>query len=253
MFAQGTSNRRQARRAAAGFNNRADADGRLSANNFNQNPTLGVGNDNGAQNLYWGVAPVMANYLQTTTYFQNGTSATTGLPGQPALMYDQSQVAGNSYNSVTMPTGQYFGYVSQTPLPDNYGQTTTTPITTLQVENQQGMQFLAGTATVLATVLTDTEEAAPDLLSAEDTTYLYQKLAAGGEHLKFGITDNPATRYTAAELNGGSLNIIAQGQRSDMLSLERNLHSTLPIGPEEGQLFYIQQQTAKGLIPPPYP
>lgn len=89
--------------------------------------------------------------------------------------------------------------------------------------------------------------------AAEDTTYLYQKLGAGGEHLKFGITANPATRYTAAELNGGSLNIIAQGQRADMLSLERNLHSTLPIGPEEGQLFYIQQQTARGLIPPPYP
>jgi len=71
--------------------------------------------------------------------------------------------------------------------------------------------------------------------------------------VRFFRVNQPATRYTAAELNGGSLNIIAQGQRSDMLNLERNLHSTLPIGPEEGQLFYIQQQAAKGLIPPPYP
>jgi hypothetical protein len=38
-----------------------------------------------------------------------------------------------------------------------------------------------------------------------------------------------------------------------MLALERALHETLPIGPEEGQLFYIQKQIANGLRPPPYP
>jgi hypothetical protein len=37
-----------------------------------------------------------------------------------------------------------------------------------------------------------------------------------------------------------------------MLELERNLHETLPIGPEEGQKFYIQKQINKGLRPPPY-
>jgi hypothetical protein len=37
-----------------------------------------------------------------------------------------------------------------------------------------------------------------------------------------------------------------------MLSLERQLHETLPIGPEERQLFYIQKQVQKGLKPPPY-
>ena len=88
--------------------------------------------------------------------------------------------------------------------------------------------------------------------ATEDVTYLYQKLGADGEHLKFGITDNPATRYTAAEMNGRRLNIIAQGARDDMLQLERNLHETLPIGPEEGQRFYIQIQVNKGLAPPPY-
>jgi hypothetical protein len=79
-----------------------------------------------------------------------------------------------------------------------------------------------------------------------------KKVSAAGEHLKFGITDNPATRYTAAELNGGRLKIIAQGERSEMLSLERQLHETLPLGPEERQLFYIQKQVQKGLKPPPY-
>ena len=56
-------------------------------------------------------------------------------------------------------------------------------------------------------------------------TYLYQKVGANGEHLKFGVTKNPATRYTQAELGGGKLNIIAEGSQSDMLQLERNLHS----------------------------
>lgn len=87
---------------------------------------------------------------------------------------------------------------------------------------------------------------------AARTTYLYQKVGPAGEHLKFGITANPATRYTAAELNGGRLRIIAQGERSEMLRLERQLHETLPLGPEERQLFYIQKQIENGLRPPPY-
>jgi len=84
-------------------------------------------------------------------------------------------------------------------------------------------------------------------------TVLYQKLGSAGEHLKYGITKNPATRYTSKEMNGGSLNILARGSKQDMLALERSLHETLPIGPEEGQSFYIQKQIADGLRPPPYP
>lgn len=83
-------------------------------------------------------------------------------------------------------------------------------------------------------------------------TYLYQKVGKNGEHLKFGITDDLATRYTVAELNGGRLRVIAQGGRAEMLRLERGLHKTLPIGPEERQLFYIQKQIEQGLKPPPY-
>jgi RHS repeat-associated protein len=63
-------------------------------------------------------------------------------------------------------------------------------------------------------------------VAGKETTYLYQKVGTAGEHLKFGITGNPATRYTAAELNGGQLRIIAQGERSEMLSLESS--SPLP-------------------------
>ena len=88
--------------------------------------------------------------------------------------------------------------------------------------------------------------------ASKDVTYLYQKLSAAGEHLKYGITKNPATRYTQDELAGGRLNILTEGSRKDMLKLERNIHETLPIGPEEAQKFYIQIQIDRGLMPPPY-
>lgn len=95
-------------------------------------------------------------------------------------------------------------------------------------------------------------EKAVKALAEKGDTYLYQKVGANGEHLKFGITKNPATRYTEEELNGGRLKILGQGSRKDILQLERNLHETLPIGPEEGQKVYIQKQVEQGLKPPPY-
>jgi hypothetical protein len=91
---------------------------------------------------------------------------------------------------------------------------------------------------------------APD--SEPEMGYLYEKLSSTGEHLKYGYTKNLETRYTQAEMNGGRLNILAYGPKEDMLALERNLHENLPIGPEEGQTFYIGIQVAKGLRPPPY-
>ncbi|MDX9838917.1 MAG: RHS repeat-associated core domain-containing protein, partial [Azoarcus sp.] len=87
---------------------------------------------------------------------------------------------------------------------------------------------------------------------SKDVTYLYQKLSAEGTHLKYGITKNPATRYTQEQLAGGRLKILTEGSRKDMLKLERDLHETLPIGREEAQKFYIQKQIDKGLKPPPY-
>ncbi len=53
-------------------------------------------------------------------------------------------------------------------------------------------------------------------------------------------------------MGGGSLNTLATGSKVDMLTLERGVHEWLPIGPEEGQTFYIQKQIANGLRPPPY-
>ena len=88
--------------------------------------------------------------------------------------------------------------------------------------------------------------------SPAPTVYLYQKLGAHGEHLKFGTTANPLTRYTSKELAGGRLSVLTSGSQKDMLSLERRIHETLPIGREEGQSIYIGVQARKGLRPPPY-
>lgn len=49
---------------------------------------------------------------------------------------------------------------------------------------------------------------------------MYQKVGPLGEHLKFGIANNPATRYTDEQLAGGRLRILARGLRADMLALE---------------------------------
>ncbi|NCC49577.1 MAG: hypothetical protein EOM20_00020 [Spartobacteria bacterium] len=90
------------------------------------------------------------------------------------------------------------------------------------------------------------------VVPVESTSYLYQKIGADGEHLKYGITKNPSTRYTQKQLNGGELRIIAEGNKSEMLLLERTLHETMPIGAEEGQAFYIQKQVESGLQSSPY-
>lgn len=131
--------------------------------------------ENGPINLNWGIAPEMAQYLETTTYFQDGSSVKTGLPGQNAQLYDPNQVAGNSYNVVTQPTGQYQFYISENGgLPDSYGQTTVTPVSKWDVEQQQREQFLVGSAFVAATVLSDGLAAEGEgLLAGGEYTTLY--------------------------------------------------------------------------------
>jgi len=114
-----------------------------------------------------------------------------------------------------------------------------------------GEQIASGNASLLGSIL---PLPFPNFAKegAKDLTYLYQKVGAQGEHLKFGISKNPTTRYTQGELAGGRLRVIAQGSRKDMLELERKLHGTLTIGLEEAQKFYIQKQIESGLRPPPY-
>ena len=75
----------------------------------------------------------------------------------------------------------------------------------------------------------------------KETTYLYDKLDRYGNHMKYGITNNPKTRYTRAQLAGGRLKLLLRGTREDILAMERWMHENLPLGPEEGQEFYIKR------------
>jgi hypothetical protein len=119
---------------------------------------------------YMGIAPEMQASLQTTLYFNDGHSVTTGGPGQPAQMYDPNHLGGRSYNVVVEPTGRSFFYISKQPLPANYGQTTVTPITKWDVQLLEDKQFLMFSAVVLSTAATDTERFAPELLAANRLT-----------------------------------------------------------------------------------
>lgn len=67
------------------------------------------------------------------------------------------------------------------------------------------------------------------------TTYLYQQVDAQGGHVKFGVAVNPATRYSAEQLNGGRLHVLVSGSRAQMLQTERFMHSIIQPGPGEGQ------------------
>jgi hypothetical protein len=106
----------------------------------------------------------------------------------------------------------------------------------MQAGNSTEKGALIATAVILALVPIGEEGKAAGA-EGKSLTYLYEKLGANGEHLKYGITNNPLTRYTEKRACRGSLKILASGERKAMLTLERNLHSTLPIGPEERQTF----------------
>jgi hypothetical protein len=110
--------------------------------------------------------------------------------------YGPGQVAGNTYNIVSQPTDQWGLFVTTTPLPADYDQTTITPITKYDFQIQQNLQALEMTAIILATVATDTEEAAPELLSADEAGaantffhYTQAEIPAGqGLNINSGVT-----------------------------------------------------------------
>jgi hypothetical protein len=60
--------------------------------------------------------------------------------------------------------------------------------------------------------------------ASEETAYLYRlEDRATGEHLKWGVTDDPAHRYTAEFMSDKRIVIEEQGARGDMLDLEREM------------------------------
>ena len=57
---------------------------------------------------------------------------------------------------------------------------------------------------------------------------LYERYDADGNFLKHGISQNPGTRYTQKELNGGYLIETQTGPRKEILEIERDLVETNP-------------------------
>jgi hypothetical protein len=84
-------------------------------------------------------------------------------------MYDSSSVYDSSKSIVTEPTGEYGYYFSSAPLPADYGQYSSTPYTTADPDQQARIQFLADLGIVATTVMTGTEDAAPEFLAPETT------------------------------------------------------------------------------------
>jgi RHS repeat-associated protein len=60
---------------------------------------------------------------------------------------------------------------------------------------------------------------------------LYGKFDKNGKFLKWGISDDPQTRYSSKELNGGYVKEYRNGSRSDILKMERRLVERYP-GPD---------------------
>ena len=58
--------------------------------------------------------------------------------------------------------------------------------------------------------------------------FLYARYDAEGNFLKWGVTQDLASRYTRAELNGGYLTEIREGPRSTILQIEHWLVETKP-------------------------
>jgi RHS repeat-associated protein len=57
---------------------------------------------------------------------------------------------------------------------------------------------------------------------------LYALNDKNGKFLKWGVSKNAATRYSAKELAGGGVQVVGRGKRSDMLWLERSLVESMP-------------------------
>jgi hypothetical protein len=80
-------------------------------------------------------------------------------------------------------------------------------------------------------------------LSSRRVTTLYKLVDATGRVLKWGISSNPAKRYTRASMSGKLLVPVFKGSRKKMAALERILARFVP-GP-------LNNEPWAGILPPP--
>ena len=65
-------------------------------------------------------------------------------------------------------------------------------------------------------------------INSPRTAYLYRLETKDGQFLKWGISQNPATRYSKIFLRNKDLEIVQSGARREILQVERNLVETQP-------------------------
>jgi hypothetical protein len=63
---------------------------------------------------------------------------------------------------------------------------------------------------------------------------LYALIDSNGRFLKWGVSQNPNTRYSKSELNGGRVVVVGSGTRDEMIALERALTESMP-GPANNE------------------
>jgi RHS repeat-associated protein len=184
--------------------NSVDSDGRLAAN----------GPDNGVQNLNFGTMAVMNTYLQTTTYFNDGSALITGYYSENPSLYDPSQVAGWSYTTIRTDTGLSQFFVSESPLPSDYSQTTWTPITTWDVEQQKGTEGAMFLVTSIVMLETGTEEFAPEVFGETTATE-----ESGGANIFYHYTTNPNLEGQGLTVGSGVTSVGDFNAQQAMLNL----------------------------------
>jgi hypothetical protein len=202
-------------------------------------PVDGVDSDgrcaqNTPPDVYFGVAPIM----ETTVTFNDGSFAVTGLPGQAPLMYDSSSVYDSSKSIVTEPTGEYGYYFSSAPLPADYGQYSSTPYTTADPDQQARIQFLADLGIVATTVMTGTEEAAPEFLAPEGeqaTLYYYgsEEYVANktANDMFYGGPGAQGRYWATTDANADTFSLSTGG------SVGKDMSSMMTLSPEDAAMF----------------
>jgi hypothetical protein len=184
-----------------------DSDGRLSTE----------GQDNGIQNLNFGTMAVMITYLQSTRYLSDGSIVINGYPGDNGSVFDPSMWGYSSYTTIRTDTGLSQFFVSESPLPSDYSQTTWTPITTWDYEQQQETEGAKFMLTGVAMLATGTEEFAPEIFGTEATVGEGTVIAegtAGGNLLTQGSLITDSSRLLPG-VSGSPSDIVVLGRQVD--------------------------------------
>jgi RHS repeat-associated protein len=96
------------------------------------------------------------------------------------------------------------------------------------VSHTQGASWGTGFKSGYGNWIRGAESVHGNSLMSTRTAYLYKLEGQGGEFLKWGVSQNPYTRYPKEFMMDKTIRILRQGSRSEIMALERNLVGTNP-------------------------